>query len=189
MWALTAPSRQYTEAKHGTFLLNLHSAHLDTSAPLGLHGGLPTRCALSWPRRSGGPWPYFPPLLPACHLRPLLALWSPNTLNFMCFMHLLLLFYIGFSALRSFRGCFLPINFLSVLKRPSLKGSWDSLLWCSSLPTCLPTKAPCSVCLKAVGLKWLRSVICSCLYFWLLDGTQWEQVPHQHIWGHITRIR
>lgn len=122
----------------------------------------------------------------ACHPRPLLALWSPNTLNSLCFMHLLLLFYIGFSALRSFRGCFLPINSLSVLMRPSLKGL---LLWSCPLPTRLHTKAPYCVFLKVVGLKRWRSVICSCIYFWLLHGTQWEQVPHLRVWGHVTVIR
>lgn len=102
------------------------------------------------------------------------------------FYALTFVFYIGFSALRSFRGCFLPINFLSVLMQPSLKGL---LLWSSPLPTRLPTKAPYCVFLKVVGLKLLCSVICSCIYFWLLHGTQWEQVPHLCVWGHITGIR
>lgn len=145
MWALTAPSRQYTEAKHGTFLLNLQSARLDTSARLGLHDGRPTRCALSRPRQSGAPWSYFPPLLPVTQgpywLSGLRTHSTPCVLcTYVCF------FYIGFSALRSSRGCFLPINSLSVLMRPSLKGL-PGTSSCQAVPSppAFPPKHP-TVC-------------------------------------------
>lgn len=99
------------------------------------------------------PPPALCPTPSACHPRPLLALWSPNTLNSTRFMHFILPFYIGFSAFRSFRGCFLPPQ-LSVSSNVTFSQRAPGTSSCEVVPfpPAFPPKHP-TVCFSKL-LAW-----------------------------------